>query len=89
VVDESDVFGGARDDNDDFLQVLINVDLPGRDLQLSVWKLLAIAALSFTGVPTLLEYIVQAAWRYCTAYVASLCFIYFRCVHLDVVSVLS
>jgi hypothetical protein len=89
MVNESNVFGGARDDNDDFLQVLINVDLLGRDLNLSMWKLLAVVALSFASVPTLLGYIVQAAWRYCTAHVASLCFICFRCVHLDVVSVSS
>jgi hypothetical protein len=37
------------------------VDLPGRDLDLGVWKLLTVATLSFTGVPTLLGYLVQAA----------------------------
>jgi hypothetical protein len=61
VVDELDVFGYAGGDNDDFLQALINVDLPGRDLNLGVWKLLAIAALSFADVPTLLGYLVQTA----------------------------
>jgi len=49
VVDESDVFGGAGDDNDDFLRSLINADLPGGNLDLGVWKLLAIATLSFVG----------------------------------------
>ena len=29
VVDESNVFSGAGDDNNDLLQALINVDLPG------------------------------------------------------------
>jgi hypothetical protein len=61
VVDESDVFGGAGDDNDDFLWALINADLPSGDLDLGVWKLLAIVALSFSRVPALLGYIVQAA----------------------------
>ena len=61
VVDESDVFGGAGDDNDDFLRSLINADLPGGNLDLGVWKLLAIAALSFVGVPALLGYLVQAS----------------------------
>ena len=51
MVDESDIFGGAGDDNDDLLRALINADLPSRDLDLGVWKLLAIVALSFAGVP--------------------------------------
>jgi hypothetical protein len=55
------VFGGARDDKDDLLRTLINVDLPGGDLDLGVWKLLAIASLSFTGMPTLLKYLVQTS----------------------------
>ena len=49
------------DDNDNLLGALINTDLPGRDLDLSVWKLLAVAALSFVGVPALLGYLVQAS----------------------------
>jgi hypothetical protein len=61
VVDESDVFGVAGDDNDDLLRTLINVDLPSRDLNLGMWKLLAVAALSFAGVPVLLGYLIQAA----------------------------
>ena len=61
MVNESDVFGGAGDDNGNLLWALINTDLPGGDLDLDVWKLLAIVALSFAGVPTLLEYLVQAA----------------------------
>jgi hypothetical protein len=36
------------------------MDLPGGDLDLGVWKLLTVMALSFTGVPTLLGYLVQA-----------------------------
>jgi hypothetical protein len=59
VVDESNVFDGVGDDNDDLLRALINADLPGGDLDLGVWKLLAIASLSFAGVPTLLGYLVQ------------------------------
>jgi hypothetical protein len=43
VVDKSDVFGSVGDDNDDFLQALINAGLPGEDLNLGVWKLLAVA----------------------------------------------
>jgi hypothetical protein len=35
MVNESDVFGGVGDDNDDFLRALINADLPGRDLDLA------------------------------------------------------
>jgi hypothetical protein len=54
VVDESDVFGSAGDDNDDLLRMLINTDLPSGDLDLGVWKLLAVAVLSFVGVPTFL-----------------------------------
>jgi hypothetical protein len=42
-----------KDDNDDFLWALINADLLGRDLDLSAWKLLAVAALSFADVPPL------------------------------------
>jgi hypothetical protein len=53
---ESDIFGGTRDDNDDFLHTLINADL-----DLGMWKLLAIVALSFVGVPALLRYLVQVA----------------------------
>jgi hypothetical protein len=51
----------SGDDNDDLLRTLINADLLGGDLDLGVWKLLAVATLSFTGVPTLLGYLVQAA----------------------------
>jgi hypothetical protein len=36
VEDELDVFGGAGDDNNDLLRALLNVDLPGRDLDLGV-----------------------------------------------------
>ena len=61
MADDSDIFGGAGDNNDDFRRALINADLPSRDLDLGVWKLLAIAALSFAGVPTLLRYLVQTA----------------------------
>jgi hypothetical protein len=61
MVDESDVFGGAWDDNDDLLRALINANLPGGDLDLGMWKLLAVATLSFASVSTLLEYLVQAA----------------------------
>jgi hypothetical protein len=61
VVDELDVFGYVGGDNDDFLRALINVDLPGRDLNPGVWKLLAVAELSFAGVPALLGYLVQTA----------------------------
>jgi hypothetical protein len=61
MVDESDVFGGTRDDNDDLLRALINADLPSWDLDLGVWNLLAVMALSFASVPTLLRYPVQAA----------------------------
>ena len=60
VVDESDVFGGAGDDNDGLLRVLINADLPGEDHDLGMWKLLDVVALSFAGVPMLLGYLVQA-----------------------------
>jgi hypothetical protein len=41
--------------------VLINADLPSGDLDVGMWKLLAVAALSFAGVSTLLGYLVQAA----------------------------
>jgi len=61
VVDESDVFGGARDNDDDLLRALINADLSGGDLDLAMWKLLAIVVLSFVGVPVLLEYLTQTA----------------------------
>lgn len=62
VVDESDVFGGAEDDDDDLLRALIDADLPGGDPDLSVlWKLPAVAALSFAGVPALLGYLGDAA----------------------------
>ena len=61
MVNESDVFGGVGDDSDDFLWALNNADLPGRDLDLGMWKLLAITSLSFAGVPALLGYLVQAA----------------------------
>jgi hypothetical protein len=61
MVDESNVFGGAGYDNNDFLRALINMDLPGGDLDLGMWKLLAVVALSFTDVPPLLKYLVQAA----------------------------
>jgi hypothetical protein len=61
MVDKSDVFGGARDDNDNLLRMLINADLPSGNLDLGVWKLMAVAALSFAGMPTLLEYLIQAA----------------------------
>ncbi|XP_066382128.1 uncharacterized protein [Miscanthus floridulus] len=61
VVDESDVFGGAGDD-DDLLRALIDADLPGGDPDLGVlWKLPAVAALSFAGVPALLGYLGDAA----------------------------
>jgi hypothetical protein len=59
VVDESEVFGGADDDD---LRALIDADLPGGDPDLSVlWKLQAVAALSFTGVPAMLGYLGDAA----------------------------
>jgi hypothetical protein len=45
VVDESDIFGGVRDDNYDLLRALIYADHLGRDLDLGVRKLLAIAVL--------------------------------------------
>jgi hypothetical protein len=61
MVDESDVFGGTGDNNGDLLWALINADVPSGDLDLGVWKLLAVVALSFAGVPTLLGYLVQAA----------------------------
>jgi hypothetical protein len=61
VVDESNVFGGTGDDNDDFLLSLINTDLPSEDLDLGVWKLLAVTALSFANVAVLLGYLIQAA----------------------------
>ena len=61
MVNESDVFGGVGDDSDDFLWALNNADLPGRDLNLGVWKLLAVAALSFGSVAALHGYLVQAA----------------------------
>jgi hypothetical protein len=77
------VFGGVRDDNDDLLRTLINVDLPGGDLNLSVWKLLAISSLSFTGVPTLLGYLVQTArWhsqRMLQSYISSISDVLSRC----------
>jgi hypothetical protein len=44
-----------------------------------VWKLLAIAALSFAGVPALLGYLVQAARWHCAAHVTSLYFKCFKC----------
>ncbi|RLN08196.1 hypothetical protein C2845_PM11G24280 [Panicum miliaceum] len=60
VVDESEVFGGA--DDDDLLRALIDADLPGGDPDLSVlWKLPVVAALSFAGVPALLGYLGDAA----------------------------
>jgi hypothetical protein len=61
MVDESDVFGGAGGGYDDFLRALINADLPSGDLDLGVWKLLAVAALSFASVPALLGYLIQVA----------------------------
>lgn len=64
VVDESDVFGGAGDDDDDddLLRALIDADLPGGDADLGMlWKLPAVAALSFAGVPALLGYLGDAA----------------------------
>jgi hypothetical protein len=61
VVDESDVINSVGDDNDDLFRALINADLPSRDLNLGMWKLLAVAALSFVGMPTLLGYLTQAA----------------------------
>jgi hypothetical protein len=61
VVDELDVFGSAGVDNDDLLWAFINADLPSGDLNLDVWKFLAIAMLSFASVSTLLGYLVQAA----------------------------
>ena len=61
IVDESNVFGGAGGDNDDLLRALINADLPRGDLDLGVWKLLAVVAPSFAGLPALLGYLVQAA----------------------------
>lgn len=63
VVDESEVFGGAGDDDDDddLLRALIDADLPGGDPDLGVlWKLPAVAALSFAGVPALLGYLGDA-----------------------------
>ena len=61
MVDESDIFGSAGDNNDNLLRALINADLPSRDLDLGVWKLLAVVAPSFAGLPALLGYLVQAA----------------------------
>ena len=61
MVDESDIFGSAGDNNDNLLRALINVDLPSKGLDLGVWKLLAVAAPSFAGLPALLGYLVQAA----------------------------
>ena len=61
MVDKSDIFGGAGDDNDDLFRARINADLPCEDLDLGVWKLLVVMALSFVGVPTLVGYLVQAA----------------------------
>jgi hypothetical protein len=62
VVDESDVFGDADDDDDDLLRALIDADLPGGDPDLRVlWKLPAVAAFSFAGVPPLLWYLGDAA----------------------------
>lgn len=59
VVDESEVFGGEEGD---FLRALIDADLPGRDPDLGVlWKLPAVAAFSFAGVPALLGYLGDAA----------------------------
>jgi hypothetical protein len=60
VVDESSVFGNTGDDSDDFLWMLINADLPIGDPNLGMWKLLAVAALSFASVPVLLGYLIQA-----------------------------
>ncbi|CAN6253105.1 unnamed protein product [Urochloa humidicola] len=60
VVDESDVFGGAEDDG--LLRALLDADLPGGDPDLGVlWKLPAVAAFSFAGVPALLGYLGNAA----------------------------
>jgi hypothetical protein len=53
MVDESDVFSGARDDNDDLPRALINADL-----DLGMWNLLVVTALSFASVPALLRYLV-------------------------------
>ncbi|CAN6245920.1 unnamed protein product [Urochloa humidicola] len=59
VVDESDVFG-AEDDG--LLRALLDADLPGGDPDLGVlWKLPAVAAFSFAGVPALLGYLGNAA----------------------------
>ena len=66
MVDESDVLAARGTTNDD-LGALINTDLPGRDLDLGVWKLLAVAAFSFTGVPALLEYLVSSKVTLCSA----------------------
>jgi hypothetical protein len=59
VVDESEAFGG---DEGDFLRTLIDADLPDGDPDLGVlWKLPAVAAFSFAGVPALLGYLGDAA----------------------------
>jgi hypothetical protein len=61
VVDELDIFNSAGDDNYNLLRALIYADHPSGDLDLGMWKLLAVAALSFAGVPVLLRYLVQGA----------------------------
>ncbi|KAL6912041.1 hypothetical protein ACP4OV_000846 [Aristida adscensionis] len=59
VVDESEVFGGEEGD---LLRRLVDADLPGGDPDLGVlWKLPAVAALSFAGVPALLGCLGDAA----------------------------
>jgi hypothetical protein len=54
MVDVSDVFGSAGDDNDDLLRALINADLPGGDVDVGVWNLLVVAVLAFARVSALL-----------------------------------
>ncbi|KAI4982202.1 hypothetical protein ZWY2020_022694 [Hordeum vulgare] len=59
LTDESEAFGG---EDDELLRSLLDADLPGRSPDLGVlWKLPAVAAFSFAGVPALLGCLGDAA----------------------------
>lgn len=51
VIEESEAFGGAEDDDDELLRAFLD----------ALWKLPALAAFSFAGIPALLRYLGEAA----------------------------
>ncbi|KAM0926814.1 hypothetical protein ACQ4PT_003010 [Festuca glaucescens] len=55
LVDESELFGTAANDDDDLLRAFLDADLG------ALWKLPALAAFSFAAVPALLRYLGDAA----------------------------